>query len=243
LSTGTPPQERRSQNRAGRAGQPAGSPSKTTNNREDTKKLRDPARPEGDLYQRPYRTLSLNALGVAEVVPHLGLPIREPICRHALRQSMVSPGPGGPIPALLGSILEVSGPGPGGLRTLLPREGDLHQSPHPGQCPDLILRSRPGRAGNLRFLGSKRVLLPQNPLEKVVGEAPPPFPMGSAEERGSFRLPETDDFRPGQARRSGEPLGGCYLGRPRRRDPTCKRTGTDLVLGHFLDHAQELRFR
>ena len=52
-------------------------------------------------------------LRVAEVVPHLGLPIWGPIRRQALLQAMVSPGPGGPTPALPAKILWVCGPGPG----------------------------------------------------------------------------------------------------------------------------------
>ncbi len=47
----------------------------------------------------------LDTLRVAESVPHLGLPIRGPSRRHALRKSKLSPAPNGPIPALLESIM------------------------------------------------------------------------------------------------------------------------------------------
>ncbi len=44
----------------------------------------------------------LDTLRVAEVVPHLGLPLQGPPRRRALRKSKLSPDPEGPIPAPLG---------------------------------------------------------------------------------------------------------------------------------------------
>ncbi len=56
----------------------------------------------------------LDILRVAEVVPHLGLPVRGHSHRHALPITKVSPGAMGLIPALMGPILGVSEPGQGG---------------------------------------------------------------------------------------------------------------------------------
>ncbi len=52
----------------------------------------------------------LATLRMAEVVPHLGLPVQGRIRRHALRESKLSPGPGRPIPILLSRIWGSPGP-------------------------------------------------------------------------------------------------------------------------------------
>ncbi len=51
---------------------------------------------------------------MAEVVPHLGLPVQGPFCQRALGKSKLSSGPGGPTLAPLGPIWVVPGAGPGG---------------------------------------------------------------------------------------------------------------------------------
>ncbi len=48
---------------------------------------------------------------MAEVVPHLSLPVRGPLGRHAPQESKAPPG--GPAPALPGRIWGVPEPGPG----------------------------------------------------------------------------------------------------------------------------------
>jgi hypothetical protein len=58
----------------------------------------------------------LDTLRVAEVVPHLGMPVRGQIRQPVLRKSKPPPGPGGPIPAVLGPIFGVPVRGSGGLQ-------------------------------------------------------------------------------------------------------------------------------
>ncbi len=53
----------------------------------------------------------LDMLMVAEVAPHLGLPVRGPTRRDALQKSEICPGPGGPIPTVLGPVWGVFVPG------------------------------------------------------------------------------------------------------------------------------------
>ncbi len=56
----------------------------------------------------------LDTLRVAEVVPHLGPPVLGHIGGALRSKYKISPGPWGPIPALLGPVWGVPGPGPGG---------------------------------------------------------------------------------------------------------------------------------
>ena len=58
------------------------------------------------------------------MVPHLGLPVQGQLRGHALREFKVSwgPGPGGPIPALLGRIWRLSRPGGQHLESRMPNE-------------------------------------------------------------------------------------------------------------------------
>ncbi len=61
----------------------------------------------------PISNFELSTRRAAATVPHLGLAVREPIRRHALRKSKVSPNPG-PDSGPLGSDMGVSGHGPRG---------------------------------------------------------------------------------------------------------------------------------
>jgi hypothetical protein len=73
---------------------------------------------------------------VADVVPHLGLPVREPFRWPPLKEYNFPLGPGSPVPALLGPIWDAWGPWPrpgGGIQNLeVPAsryvEGNLYSS-------------------------------------------------------------------------------------------------------------------
>jgi hypothetical protein len=95
--------------------------------------LRVPAEPVYTYVSAPHRGVSnlesriqrlhLDTLRLARVVPHLGLPVRGPMRRHALRKSKASPGPWGP--GLLGPIREAHGLILRNLESLMNRQDGL----------------------------------------------------------------------------------------------------------------------
>ncbi len=118
---------------------------------------------------------------------HTARPFK-PTSNPPSRQSLVGEVSQG-RPDLLWRVLGGGSP-PGNAWSLGGQQVQLYQTKH------FRLRTRASGPEIVDLWGRNACLLPQNSIEKVGGEAPPPFPMGFAVSGGRSN-PKIDDFRPG----------------------------------------------